>query len=55
MASRRRRPKFVGVWLSEAGYAEVDKRAKAEPTSVSEMVRRMLAYASQRMPKEWKP
>ena len=51
----RKRPRFVGVWLSEAGATAIEKRAEAEQTSKSEMLRRMLAYAITKMPKEWRP
>jgi len=45
----------VGVWLSEPGARAVTDRAESEKTSKSEMVRRMLAYATLKMPKGWKP
>lgn len=55
MAANRKRPRFVGAWLSEAGFAAVDSRAKDEKASRSDMVRRMLAYAAWRMPRGWRP
>jgi len=50
----RRRPYFVGLWLTQAGSAALETRAKDEGLSRSELMRRMLAYA-QRMPKGWRP
>jgi hypothetical protein len=56
-----RRP-MVGVKLSEEGIAHIDQRALDEGFTIrggepnrSEMVRLMLAYASQNMPKGWRP
>lgn len=51
----RRRPSFVGVWLSESGAAQIAERAELEKVDKSEMLRRMLAYAIWKMPKGWKP
>lgn len=41
--------------MSEAGIAAIDKRAAAEVRSRSEMIRLMLAYSEQHMPKGWLP
>jgi len=50
-----RRP-LVAIRLSEQGIAHIDQRAKDEADGVrSEMIRRMLAYAAQHMPKGWQP
>lgn len=53
---------MVGVKLSEDGIAHIDQRALDEGLTIrggepnrSEMVRLMLAYASQNMPKGWRP
>lgn len=53
--ANRRRPRFVGVWLSETSAARIAQRAERENVSKSEMLRRMLAYAEWKMPKGWKP
>lgn len=53
--ANRKRPRFVGVWLSETGAQAIEQRVEAEHTTKSEMLRRMLAYATTRMPKGWKP
>lgn len=53
--ANRKRPRFVGVWLSESGAARITERAEVEKVSKSEMLRRMLAYAALKMPKGWKP
>ena len=50
----RKRPRFVGVWLSEDGYAALQKRAEDENTSLSALLRRILAYA-RNMPVGWRP
>lgn len=50
-----RRP-LVAIRLSEAGIEHIDQRAAEECGGVrSEMIRRMLAFSAQRMPKGWKP
>ncbi len=50
-----RRP-LVALRLSTKGIDLIDQRAKDEAAGVrSEMIRRMLAYAAQHMPKGWKP
>lgn len=49
-----RRP-MVSIRLSPDGLAYIDDRAKTETVNRSELIRRMLAYASTRMPKGWKP
>jgi hypothetical protein len=53
--ANRKRPRFVGAWLSESGFEAVDVRAKTEGVSRSDMLRRMLAYAAWKMPKGWRP
>jgi hypothetical protein len=45
----------LNVRIAEAGLEAIDKRAEAESVERSELVRRMLAYAAQNMPKGWKP
>lgn len=49
-----RRP-LVAIRLSEAGIEHIDKRAEEAQVSRSEMIRRMLAYASAYMPESWQP
>ena len=41
--------------ISKAGAERIAELAKAETVDRSEMVRRMLAYATRTMPKGWKP
>ena len=54
--AERRRPHFVGVWLSEEGRKVLDEYVSASGVSRSEIMRRMMAYAVwKQMPKEWKP
>jgi hypothetical protein len=55
MAAVRKRPNFMGVWLSDNGARTVTERAEAEKVSKSEMLRRMIAYAVWKMPRGWKP
>lgn len=49
-----RRP-LVAIRLSDQGIAHVDQRAEAEGVNRSEMIRLMLAFASAKMPKGWRP
>lgn len=56
-----RRP-LVAIRLSEQGIKHIDQRAREECPLIrgdepnrSEMIRRMLAYASTHMPKGWTP
>ena len=52
----RREP--IHVRVSEAGRGEIEKRAAAEvggDRPLSEMARRLLAYAVTRMPVGWTP
>lgn len=53
--AKRKRPNFLGVWLSDSAKAAIDAHMKAAEASRSEVVRRMLAYAVWKMPKGWKP
>lgn len=53
--TKRKRPHFLGVWLSASAKDAIDAEAKAGNTSRSETVRRMLAYAVWKMPKGWRP
>lgn len=53
---------MVGVKLNEDGIRHIDQRALDEGFTIrngepnrSEMIRLMLAYASQHMPKGWRP
>lgn len=47
---------FYGFKASKAEIAPVEQRAGEESGGeLSEMIRRMLAYASAHMPKGWKP
>ena len=45
----------IAVRVSEAGLAAIDRIAEEEDRSRSEVVRRMLAYATWKMPRGWKP
>jgi len=45
----------VAVRISEAGLRAIDERADEEDRTRSEIIRRMLAYATWKMPKGWKP
>ena len=47
--------RLLTVRIAENGVARIDEIAKAEAVDRSEMVRRMLAYATRNMPKGWKP
>jgi hypothetical protein len=49
-APNRRRPHFVGVWLTGRGFASIETRRQAAGLSRSDMLRAMLAYADERMP-----
>jgi len=49
-----RRP-LVAIRLSDEGIAHVDKLAEEQGVNRSEMIRRMLAFASAKMPKGWAP
>lgn len=56
-----RRP-MVAIKLSQHGIDHIDARARDEAPlkgngdpNRSEMIRRMLAYAAQHMPKGWQP
>ena len=53
--TNRKRPRFVGVWLSDVGLDSVDEKAKTESMSRSSMLRLMIAFAIRRMPKGWRP
>jgi hypothetical protein len=49
----RKRPNFLGVWLSDSAQAAIEKHREDANVSRSEIVRRMLAYAVWKMPKGW--
>ena len=49
-----RRP-LVAIRLSKQGIDHIDQRAAEQGVNRSEMIRRMLAYASAKMPKGWTP
>lgn len=49
-----RRP-ILGIRVSDAGIEAIDKRAEEAGVKRSEMARWMLAYATVKMPKGWKP
>lgn len=51
----RKRPHFLGVWLSDSAKQTIDEQATKLRTSRSEVVRRMLAYAVWKMPPGWRP
>ncbi len=46
---------LIAFKLSEAGREAIDKLATERNANRSETIRVMLAYASQKMPKGWKP
>jgi hypothetical protein len=50
----RTRPKFLGVWLSQAGWQAIENRTRGKGDR-SDVVRRLLSYATQHMPEGWKP
>jgi hypothetical protein len=50
--ANRTRTCYLSVWLSTT-EAQLLKTAPKEQRS--DLVRRMLAYATQHMPKDWKP
>jgi hypothetical protein len=50
----RTRPKFLGVWLSQAEHTALEKRTRGKGDR-SDVVRRLLSYATQHMPVGWKP
>jgi metal-responsive CopG/Arc/MetJ family transcriptional regulator len=45
----------IAVRVSAAGLTAIDERAEEEDRTRSEIIRRMLAYAVQKMPRGWKP
>ena len=45
----------IAVRVSQAGLAAIDRRADEEDRTRSEIIRRMLAYATAKMPKGWRP
>lgn len=49
------RVRLVALRLTEAGLSAVDDAAKAAGRNRSEQLRLMLAFAQQRMPRDWKP
>lgn len=49
----RKRPYFLGIWLSREAGAWIDQQSPERKRS--EYVRRMLAYAQQHMPDGWSP
>ncbi|HEX5347831.1 MAG TPA: CopG family transcriptional regulator [Pseudonocardiaceae bacterium] len=49
-----RRP-LVAIRLSDEGRDHIDKLAAERGANRSEMIRVMLAYASQHMPANWQP
>lgn len=51
----RKRPHFLGVWLSDSAKKAIEEHMEAGEVDRSEAVRRMLAYATWKMPKGWKP
>lgn len=51
---QRKRPYFLGVWLSQEAGDWINQQAK-EPRKRSDLIRAMLAYARTHMPKGWRP
>lgn len=49
-----RRP-LVALRLAASGLQAIDQCAAEAGVTRSEMMRRMLAYATWKMPKDWKP
>ncbi len=47
--------RLTAIRLSEAGRDHIDALAAQRGVNRSEMIRVMLAYATQKMPKGWKP
>lgn len=45
----------VAVRINRDGISHMDARAKLEGVNRSELVRRMLAFASAHMPEGWRP
>jgi len=54
MAPREPRP-AINIRLSKDGLTALDLRAKAEARTRSDMIRLMLKYATEKMPKGWTP
>jgi hypothetical protein len=50
----RKRPVYLGIWLTTAEYRSLAARAERETKgNQSEMTRRLVAYAIDRMPVDW--
>lgn len=45
----------VAVRIGKGGLAAIDKRAEQEDRTRSDMIRRLLIYAVQNMPRGWRP
>lgn len=45
----------LSVRMGKKGYALIERRAVELDIPISRMVRRLLAYALQNMPKDWAP
>lgn len=54
-AEEKRTRVTIAVRVTQAAADAVDAYAEAEDRTRSEIVRRMLTYASRTMPKGWKP
>lgn len=50
----RKRPHFTGVWLNTRELANIQTRTE-NGEDHSHLMRRLLAYAVEHMPKGWKP
>jgi hypothetical protein len=46
---------MLSVRVAKQGVEAITNRSEAEAVDRSEMLRRMLAYATQNMPRGWKP
>jgi hypothetical protein len=56
VAEQGKQPKRVlCARVSETGYAHVQRLADEQDVSVSHMTRRLLLFAVEHMPKDWKP
>ena len=45
----------ITMRLTQTGVDALNTRAREEHTTRSELIRRMLAYATRKMPRGWKP
>lgn len=55
MDQQKQTKRVMTTRVSPAGYAHIRQRADEADVEISHMVRRMLAYASTNMPRDWVP